>query len=513
MRNILILSIMFCSIACKREGSLISNDDNSAEVPTGVSFYVDGARGNDKNSGRTPDSAWKTIQKSFNAALAGSTVNIKGGIYYEELSVNVSGTASNPITFTNYNNEQVVIDGSKISGTNILTVEDKSNLIFSNITVQNITKNNAMGVLVTATKNGKAGNITFRNMKFQKINWTSNPATLPKDSDNAQPFVAYGYGTTQANAITNLVIDGCEFSNNIPGFSETVSIDGNVDGFTVTNNKVHDNSNIGIAALGHYKVSSNTALDQARNGVIRGNTCYKNLGRYATSGGIYVDGGLNIVVDRNITYQNGYGIEIGHEEYGTASNILVTNNLIYQNQVAGVAIGGYDTAKNKIGQVVNSTIRNNSFIKNSTDSKNGAGEIYITRASNCKIVNNVFYTNEQNTLLTLEAIFPQTGNTIDYNNWFTTSKDADDININWHEKSYESFAAYRTETKQDAHSFFKDPLYTSISTTAPDFHLKTGSAALRTGNAALITDPSEKDYDGKPRVTGGKVDMGAYQKQ
>lgn len=513
MRNILMLSVLLCSIACNREGSLISNDDHSAEVPTGPVFYVDGAKGSDNNSGRTPDSAWKTIQKSFNAAVAGSIVKIRGGIYYEELSVNVSGTASNPVTFTNYNNEQVAIDGSKIAGTNILTIENKSYLVFSNITVQNITKNNAMGIFVTASSNGGVTDLTFRNVTIRNIKWISTDSSIPGENDNAQPFIAYGYGATQANAIKNLVIDNCEFLNNVPGYSETVSIDGNVDGFTVTNNKVHHNTNIGIAALGHYGISPDPNLDQARNGLIRGNICYNNIAQYATSGGIYVDGGRDIKVDRNLVYNNGYGIDLGHERNGTASNILVTNNLIYMNQIAGVSLGGYDNTNNNTGQVVNSTIRNNSFLKNSTDKTNGAGEVYITKASNCKIVNNVFYTNAENTLFTLEEIYPQAGNIIDYNNWFTGSKNADDININWHNQSFESFATYRTQTKQDAHSFFKDPLYTSISTTAPDFHLKTGSAALRTGNAALITDVTEKDYDGKPRVVGGKVDMGAYQQQ
>jgi hypothetical protein len=65
-------------------------------------------------------------------------------------------------------------------------------------------------------------------------------------------------------------------------------------------------------------------------------------------------------------------------------------------------------------------------------------------------------------------------------------------------------------TGQDAHSSFKDPLFTSIGTT-PDLHVKTGSPCLGTGNPSWITDATEKDLDGKPRVVNGKVDMGAYQ--
>jgi hypothetical protein len=513
MRNILVLSVLFFCFSCKKESAVNpegtpDTPDTGARVATTI-YYVDGAQGNNQNDGLTLATAWKTIQKSFDAAVAGSTVMIKGGTYYEQLVVKVSGTSGNPVTFTNYNNEQVIIDGSKITGTTILTVTDRSFLVFRNLTVQNITKNNAVGILVSASKNGAVNDLTFRNVVLKNINWTSSTSTIPNSNQNSQPFIAFGFGAAQANAITNLVIDSCEFSNNITGFSEALSLDGNIDGFTITNNKVHDNMNIGIAAIGHYGVSSNSAVDQSRNGLIRGNTCFNNISDYATSAGIYVDGGKDIKIDRNITYQNGYGIEVGHEENGTASNITVTNNVIYLNEVTGLAIGGYDSGTS--GQVINSTFRNNSFFKNNTNN-DGSGEFYITKASNCTIGNNVFYTNSENTLFSLENISPQTGNIIDYNDWFTPAGNASDININWRNTSYSSFTTYKTKTGQDAHSTFKDPLFTSTGT-SPDLHVKIGSPALLTGNPAWITDATEKDLDGKPRVVNGKVDMGAYQQQ
>jgi hypothetical protein len=513
MRNILMLSVLVFFFSCKKDAS--ENTAGTPDTPAIGSktsltvYYVDGSAGNDSNDGLSLATAWKTIQKSFNTAVAGSTVMIKGGTYYEQLTVKVSGTAGSPVTFTNYNGEQVIIDGSKNSGTTIVTITDKSNLVFSNLTVQNITKNNAIGVLVSANKTGGASNLTFHNMAFKNIKWTSSASTTPNSNQNAQPFIAFGYGTAQANAITNLVIDSCEFTGNVTGYSESLSLDGNIDGFTITNNKVHDNSNIGIAAIGHYGTSSNSTLDQSRNGLISGNTCYNNKAGYATSGGIYVDGGANIKIDRNITYQNGYGIEIGNEENGTASNITVTNNIIYLNEVSGIAIGGYDSGNS--GQVTNCIIRNNSFFKNNTNN-DGSGEFYMTKASNCTIGNNVFYTNSQNTLFSLENISPQTGNVIDYNDWFTQGGNASGITINWRTTSYSSFSDYKTKTSQDAHSSFRDPLFNGIGTT-PDLHVKTGSPCLRTGNVSWITDATEKDLDGKPRVVNGAVDMGAYQQQ
>ncbi len=514
MRNILILSLLFFCFSCKKDaivndGGTENPKDELVNPSATRIYYVDGALGNDQNDGLSLATAWKTIQKSFTSAVAGSTVMIKGGTYFEQLTVRVSGTAGNPVTFTSYNNEQVIIDGSKISGTTILTIADRKYLVFSNLTVQNITKNNAVGILVSASKNGGASDLTFRNVKVKRINWTTSASTTPGNNQNSQPFIVYGYGSAQANAITNLVVDSCEFASNITGYSESLSLDGNIDGFTITNNNVHDNSNIGIAAIGHYGVSSNSQVDQARNGLIRGNTCFNNRAGYATSAGIYVDGGRDIKIDRNISYQNGYGIEVGHEENGTASNITVTNNLIYLNEVTGIAIGGYDSGTS--GQVINSVFRNNTLFKNNT-LNDGSGEFYMTKASNCTIGNNVFYTNNQNTLFSLENISPQSGNIIDYNVWYTPGGNASDIWINWRNTGYDTFADYRSKTGQDAHSAFKDPLFINVGT-APDLHVRTGSPCLRTGNAAWITDATEKDLEGNPRVVNGAVDIGAYQQQ
>lgn len=508
LRNLLIFPALLLS--CNKEHSIQRPSPLLPPASSARTYYVDGTMGNDLSDGLTLATAWKTIQKSFNTAKPGTTVAIRGGTYYEELVVNVSGENDKPITFTNYSNEQVIIDGSKMTGTTIIAITDKKFLVFKNLVVQHVTKNDAKGILVVASPNGAVNTLTFRNIQFRNINWTSNPRTIPSSHDNAQPFIAFGRGARQDNAISNLVIDSCEFSNNITGFSESLSVDGNVDGFFITNNKVHDNTNIGIVAEGHYGTSATPSLDQAREGIISRNTCYNNVSLYAASGGIYVDGGKDIRVDRNITYQNGYGIEVGNEQHGTTSNISVTNNLTFMNIVSGVAIGGYDIRTT--GQVTDCIIRNNSFYKNNTN-QDGSGEIYITKASRCIIGNNILYTNDQNVLFSMANISPQADNNLNYNCWFTAGGDSSRIRINWRKNSFTSFKDYRATTKQDANSFFRDPFYSNVGTLNPDLHLKANSPCIRSGNPSWIILPSERDYDGKNRVVNGKVDMGAYQQQ
>src|SRR5438874_2228213 len=108
MRNLLILSVLFFCFSCKKNATVNSEDLNANAAAAARVYYVDGAQGNNQNDGLTLATAWKTIQKSFDAAVAGSIVEIRGGTYYEQLEVHVSGTAGNPVTFTNYNNEQVI---------------------------------------------------------------------------------------------------------------------------------------------------------------------------------------------------------------------------------------------------------------------------------------------------------------------------------------------------------------------------------------------------------------------
>jgi hypothetical protein len=468
-----------------------------------TNYYVDSAAGNDNNNGTSLGTAWKTIQKACNAATANSVVQIKAGTYHENIVVNVTGTNGNPITFKNYNNDQVLIDGAGTSGTTLLTITNKNHLRFQNLTIQNKTAKDAQGILVQTTGSNTSTSLSFSNIIVKNINWTNNASIVPTSNDNAQGFIVYG----RNGGITNLTIEDCQFFNNILGFSEALSLDGNVDGFVIKNCQVHDNTNIGIAAIGNYKVSTVPATDHARNGLIQNNICYKNVSLYATSGGIYIDGGKNITVEGNSCYENGNGVEVGCEENGTADSIVVKNNLIYNNQQSGIYVGGYTTKTT--GQVINCIIRNNTLFHNNY-SKDGTGEVAMSKASNCVFENNIFYTNTENIFISVDDISPQAGNIFNYNCWYTPSGNANDINVNWKKNNYTTFAMYKTGTGQESNSFFKDPMLTTASLPNPDLSIKTLSPCINTGNPATVINVNEKDYKGAPRKNG-IIDIGAYE--
>lgn len=465
-----------------------------------VNYYVDKASGNNANNGSAA-APWKTIQKAANSATPNSIVNIKAGTYNENVVINVSGTSGNYITFKNYANDNVIIDGTGTTGSTLLTVTNKSYLKFENLTIQNKTVNDAQGVLVETTGANSSTDLTFRNITIKNIKWNADKNKPVTENDNAQGLIVYG----RNGGITNLTIDGCKVFDNYLGYSEALAVNGNVDGFTVKNCVVHDNTNIGIDILGHEKTASNPSVDEARNGVVINNECYNNVSKYATSAGIYVDGASNIIVERNITYQNGWGIEVGAELNGTVKLITVKNNLIYKNIQAGLSIGGYNSATT--GQVINSTIRNNTFVQNNTKN-DGTGEISMTKASNCVFENNIFYTGSENVLMSIVNISPQSNNTFNYNCWYTPNNDQNDITVDWRGVSYDTFSGYRSGTGQDANSFYANPNFVSISGT-PNVHLNAASACINKGKPTTVISAGELDLYGAGRISNTIIDIGA----
>ncbi|MEX2115886.1 MAG: choice-of-anchor Q domain-containing protein [Bacteroidota bacterium] len=473
-------------------------------VTAQTNYYVDKTTGNDLNNGTSLATAWKTIQKACSGATPNSIVQIKAGTYNENIIVNVSGTEGNPITFRNYMNDVVVIDGVGTSGTTMLTLTNKNYLSFQNLTIQNLTVNNAQGILVETTGSNTSTALSFKNITIKNINWTNDPLTIPTSNDNAQGYIAYGGD----GGITNITIDSCEVYNCILGYSEAMTLDGNINGFIIKNCQIHDNTNIGIDIAGNYAVSSNPTTDCARNGVVSNNTCYKNVSLVATSAGVYVDGGKNVIIEKNKCYENGWGIEVGCEENGTADSIIVKNNIIFNNKQGGMAVGGYTTVTT--GQVLNTIIRNNTFFQNNSIN-DGTGELFITKASNCAFENNVFYTNSQNVLMNVVSISPQTNNTLDYNCWYTPSANPNSITVNWNTSTYTSFSSYQAGAAQEGNSIYSNPLLTNPALPTPILHLLAASPCINTGKPTTVIGGGETDYDGNVRLIAGIIDIGAYE--
>ena len=85
---------------------------NDYSIEPGTSLYVS-SDGNDTNPG-TLEAPVKTISHAATLAKAGDQIKLRGGIYREKVLIeNLHGTEAAPITFSNHNNENVVIEGAK----------------------------------------------------------------------------------------------------------------------------------------------------------------------------------------------------------------------------------------------------------------------------------------------------------------------------------------------------------------------------------------------------------------
>lgn len=80
-------------------------------LPNGAMLVVDAAKGDDGNVG-TQAAALRTVQVAINRATPGTTIVLRGGVYFERLTIAARGSAEKPITLRSWPGEPVVIDGS-----------------------------------------------------------------------------------------------------------------------------------------------------------------------------------------------------------------------------------------------------------------------------------------------------------------------------------------------------------------------------------------------------------------
>ncbi|MDX1945670.1 MAG: hypothetical protein SFU86_09680 [Pirellulaceae bacterium] len=79
-------------------------------LAAGSTKFVDAIQGNDDAAG-TKVAPWKTLKHALRQLQAGDTLYLRGGTYYERVSLSRSGTAEAPITIGSYPGELAILDG------------------------------------------------------------------------------------------------------------------------------------------------------------------------------------------------------------------------------------------------------------------------------------------------------------------------------------------------------------------------------------------------------------------
>jgi hypothetical protein len=469
-------------------------------------YYVSNL-GNDANPG-TLASPWQSIQFAVDNVLAGDTIAVMGGTYFERVVFSASGSAGSPIVLTNISGENVIIDGTGTSAVltdALIQIFDQSYIVINGLTVTNNIGPDAQGILVE----GNCQGIVISNCEVSYINFTSDGTAIATETDNAQPIIVYG--SDEMNAITGLVISGNRVHDCNPGYSEGVAVNGNVDGFEITNNDLLNITNIGIDVIGGEGTAATN--DQARNGVVKDNHVQNCKSPYATAAGIYLDGASNVIVENNMVIACQWGIEVGCENGNVvASGNVVKNNFIYNNDDAAIAVGGYDYPDNS-GKVTFTTIRNNTCLSNDVNPGGLGGEtgqIAITYVENTDIFNNIFYKTNGSSLM-LSASSPGNG-TVDlklhHNLYFATGDVG--ARFEYFVTDYDSLRALQVgEPGQELHSIFADPVLVSI-VPGVNFQLANASSpAINAGDPNTVIVAGELDAYGDMRIVGDTIDIGA----
>jgi hypothetical protein len=467
----------------------------------GPAFYV-AVDGDDANSG-TESSPWATLQKAADSALPGSTVFVRGGVYDQRVDINVSGSeAEGPITFRNHPGEHPVLDGedlvvpADVSG--MITVDSQRYITIQGFDIRNYRTSeaghNPVGILVT----GEADHVRILD------NHVHDMGTTFEGKSGGDAFGIAVYGTSTTHAISDLVVASNEIDHLELGSSESLALNGNVDGFVVADNVVHDNNNIGIVAIGFEGTAPDPTVDQARNGSILRNLVYNidsfgnpAYGSDRSADGIYVDGGRDIMVEANIVHDVNIGIELASEHAGRATrSVTARNNLVYDATAIGLAIGGYDRRR---GSTEDCVIVHNTFY-------NSADVEWLIQfdTRNNLIANNIVYAGREAAFI--ENPYPENeDNVIDHNLFYSASGERGVWE--WKGVDHGEFSSYREASGNDRHSIFADPSF--VEPGSGNFALEESSPAVDSGTFLLMA--GALDLVGNERAAGGIPDIGALE--
>src|SRR6266566_2446452 len=480
-------------------------------ISNSLAFYVS-TTGNDASSG-TSGSPWRTIQHAANMVQPGDTIYVYGGTYNETVTINASGNSTaGYITFQSYPGQTAIIDGTGLAvngQTGLINIQDQSYLVVRGFEIRNYSTSSTANVPIGIYITGADSYIQILNNHIHNIKTSASGC-------NANALGIAVYGDNGSSSINNLTISGNELDHMTTGCSETMSLDGNVQYWTVSDNLIHDNNNIGIDAIGFEGVSPNPSTDQARDGLIVGNTVYNitsygnpAYGNQYAADGIYVDGGTRITIERNVVHNTDLNVELASEHSGkVTSYVTMRNNLIYQSNSVGVSIGGYDS---RVGGTDHCTIVNNTLWDN--DTKNtGSGEFQIQYyATNNVFKNNILYASSQGLFLNSYTNSESNPVDSDYNLFYSSVGPLSGQWI-WNGATYAGFSSYQSATGKDAHSHFADPQYFDLSSTPPKLDVQSTSPAVNAGINLGSSLVGTVDYAGKQRVNvNGQINIGAYE--
>jgi parallel beta-helix repeat protein len=244
-------------------------------------YYV-AKNGNDGNNGSeiTP---WRTIQKAANIMTSGDTVNVLSGTYNELVTVKRSGSNLGFITFQSSNGHKVILDGTGNPGWHgILNIHGKAYIRVRNIEI----RNNSVG-------------------------WG---VLIEHDLGNVN------------KAATQIELSGLHVHNT---GGEGIQVRGNVKEVIIRDCVVHDSKS--QSGIDIYKWNGG----RPQHVLVRGCKTY-NCTNFA---GIASEQADFLLIENNVSYRNGIGIDIG-----SGDNNVIRNNHVFESKT-GIALSSNEDSE------------------------------------------------------------------------------------------------------------------------------------------------------------------------
>ncbi len=463
-------------------------------------MYVDGVSGSNSNSG-TQEEPWQTLQFAIDQVGPGDTIFVRDGIYSEKVSFDGaedSGSeADGFVTLTAFPGETPVIDGQVLTPDGregLISIRDAEYVRVSAIEIRDFTTTSASDTPVGIYVEGRSNHLEILDNTVHGIRQL-NP------SDGGAHGIGV-FGTDASAAAHELLFRGNEVFDCNLMWSEAFVLNGNVRGFELRENIVHDCDNIAFDFIGYEGECGGCSgdfgdnVDRARDGLVVGNLAYAIdtivnpvYEGQRSAAGFYVDGGANIVFERNVSRQNNLGIELASEHFGRATEqITVRNNFVLDCHVLGIATGGYSSGNGPGGgEARDNTVVNNTLYRNTTSDRpedNWGAEILLqSRNIDNLYKNNIVVARSGKRRVAIDGAM-NSGNV-------------------WGTQLY--FGSDQGSTPGVVST--DDPQL--VDPSAGDLHIQPGSPALNLGEALPETVIGTEDIDGDPRVSDGFVDLGA----
>ena len=340
-------------VATVKNGKITAKKKGKAHM-----IHVSASADSDNANG-TKEHPFGSIQEAVNHASGGSEIIIEEGTYEPfAVSEDISGTEKDITIIKAADGAHPVIQVPKKKrlGNSIgIYMENVSYLCLDGLEISGGTH----GIYYESNGDVRStmlSGITIRNCLICDIDGVHGIAV---------------YATNDKIPVTGLVLKECEVYNCKCGDSESVVVNGNIDGFTICKNIIHDNNNIGIDMIGFEGTALHGAsydgnrydVDFVRNGKCygnkvynisaEGNAAYLENGEYSLcAAGIYVDGGQNIQIYENEILNCDIGIEVATEHNPKENPLFQVAGIeVYDNEItrcsgfAGLSFGGYDSKR------------------------------------------------------------------------------------------------------------------------------------------------------------------------